>query len=77
MRSTRFILEPEDFEKRYCVKPEQSLLKDFVEMYGKSEGRIMYDQQKVDLADFMAKSASKTILKPEQYRNIALNEAKS
>lgn len=61
-----YILEPEQFKSRYFVKPEQQLLKDLIEMFGKEDGRLKFDSQKADLEDFMLKSRDKVLLSDKQ-----------
>lgn len=66
-----FILEPHLFDSRYCIEPEHTLLKDFVEMYGKDNGRLLFDKQKDDYANFLLKSASKQVLTHKQIETLS------
>jgi len=67
-----FILENDKFESRFCVKPEQMLLKDLVDLYGKDKGRVLFDQQKDELAGFLLKSSHKTVLTEQQVETLHL-----
>lgn len=61
-----FMLENETFDSRYYVKPEQMLLRELVETFGKEDGRTRYELQKAWYDDFMSKSSHKTILNEKQ-----------